>query len=219
MTHANQESSEWQDRVDLFCRAWSSEVGVPDFATLAELYASDPDITIYDTLPPLEGFQGFDHMRVSIYPSLALVRVRRTGPVKLKSLCDGQVVVTSYPFHLTYGYADNTRHEISARISEVWERRDSGYVIVHEHPSTTYDLPARPHQGSEKYDLTTPSTGRQCGSNRRAFTRFVSWSRKRLYGKSHLSGLASESPLTMESDKHGFAASKLSLLTLSGSLN
>lgn len=149
MTQSNDTAAEWEARADRFCQAWSSEAGVPDFTALADFYASDPDVRIYDTLPPLEGFLGFRHMREAIYPSLAFIRVRRTGPVEVKSLCNGQVVVTSYPFDLSYGYPDRTVHEISARISEVWERRDGRYVIVHEHPSTTYDLPPLPSENAE----------------------------------------------------------------------
>jgi ketosteroid isomerase-like protein len=105
------------------------------------LYAQDPDIVIYDALPPLEGFRGFDQMRRMIYPELALIRVRRTSPVAVKVLCEGSVVVTSYQFHLKYCFANGTDHNIDARISEVWERRNGAYLIVHEHPSTTYNVP------------------------------------------------------------------------------
>ncbi len=130
----------WNERADRFCRAWSSEVGRPDFDTLSTIYAADADVVIYDTLPPIQGFRGFEQMRRSIYPELAYIHVRRTGAIDVKRLADGTVVVTSYPFHLSYGFSNGTGHEIGARISEVWERRTDGYVIVHEHPSTIYTL-------------------------------------------------------------------------------
>jgi len=130
----------WNERADRFCEAWSSGVGRPDFASLAKVYAPDADVVIFDTLPPMQGFRGFEQMRQSIYPELTTIQVRRTGPIDVKRLVDGAVVVTSYPFHLSYGFADGTGHEIDARISEVWERRAGVYVIVHEHPSTVYAL-------------------------------------------------------------------------------
>ena len=130
----------WNERADRFCEAWSSGVGCPDFDALSKVYAADADVVIYDTLPPMQGFRGFEQMRRAIYPELTTIQVRRTGPIDVKRLADGAVVVTSYPFHLSYGFADGTGHEIDARISEVWERRAGGYVIVHEHPSTVYDL-------------------------------------------------------------------------------
>lgn len=137
MTSSNDMPS-WNERADRFCEAWSSDVGRPDFGALSKLYAADADVVIYDTLPPLQGFRGFEQMRQSIYPDLTYIRVRRTGPIDLKCLAGGTVVVTSYPFHLSYGFSDGTGHEIEARISEVWESRNGEYVIVHEHPSTVY---------------------------------------------------------------------------------
>ncbi len=140
----------WEDRADAFCRAWSSEEGRPDYDRLSEFYAPDPDMVIYDTLPPLVGFRGFSEMRRTIYPELARLHVARTGPIAVKMLCDGQVAITSYPFHLSYGFRDGTGYEIDARISEVWERREGRYVIVHEHPSTTYDLPPTKYETNTK---------------------------------------------------------------------
>lgn len=131
----------WNERADRFCAAWSSEVGRPNFDALSEMYAAEPDVVIYDTLPPIQGFRGFKQMRQSIYPGLKRISVRRTGPVVVKHLVAGSVVVVSYPFHLSYGFADGTGHEIEARISEVWEKRAGRYVIVHEHPSTVYTCP------------------------------------------------------------------------------
>jgi ketosteroid isomerase-like protein len=135
----------WNERADAFCKAWSSEVGHPDFQALSKLYAADADVVIYDTLAPIHGFLGFEQMRQSIYPALMRIHVQRTGPIAIKQLANGSVVVTSYPFHLSYGFAGGTDYEIEARISEVWEKRGGEYVIVHEHPSTVYDLPATSH--------------------------------------------------------------------------
>jgi ketosteroid isomerase-like protein len=131
----------WNERADRFCEAWSSEVGRPNFDALSELYAAESDVVIYDTLPPIQGFRGFEQMRQSIYPDLKRIFVRRTGPIAVKQLVAGRVVVVSYPFHLSYGFANGTGLEIEARISEVWEKRAGRYVIVHEHPSTVYAYP------------------------------------------------------------------------------
>lgn len=98
-------------------------------------------MVICDTLPPIHGFRGFEQMRQSIYPGLARILVRRTGPIAVKHLVAGSVVVVSHPFHLSYGFANGTGHEMEARISEVWEWRAGKYVIVQEHPSTVYEYP------------------------------------------------------------------------------
>lgn len=141
---SDDDTPSWDERADRFCKAWSSDVGRPDFETLSKIYATDADVVIYDTLPPIEGFRGFERMRQSIYPELTYIHVCRTGPIAVKRLANDTVVVTCYPFHLSYGFADGTGHEIDARISEVWERRRDGYVIVHEHPSTVYAAAPEP---------------------------------------------------------------------------
>ena len=107
---------------------------------MAQLYAPDDDVIIYDALPPLEGFRGFQHVRSELYPELARILVERTGNVVVRELADGLVVVTSYPFRLSYNFIDGREVTIDARISEVWERRGERYLIVHEHPSTVHAI-------------------------------------------------------------------------------
>ena len=51
---------DWDRAADEFCQAWSSDVGRPDYARLADFYAPDPDVVIYDSLAPLAGFRGFE---------------------------------------------------------------------------------------------------------------------------------------------------------------
>lgn len=129
---------DWEAVADAFCDAWTSENGQPDFDTLAHFYAPDDDIIIYDTLPPLKGFRGFDDLRSQIYEGLERIAVRRTGSIVVKPLADERVIATAYPFHLSYSFSDGRAYEIDARISEVWELRDGKYAIVQEHPSTVY---------------------------------------------------------------------------------
>ena len=131
----------WEAVADRFCEAWTSSIGKPNFDTLGEMYARDEDVIIYDTLPPLNGFRGFDDLRTSIYEGLASMTTELRGNVTVRALANGEVIVTSYPFHLSYRFDDGRHYEIDARITEVWEKRGERYVIVHEHPSTIYDPP------------------------------------------------------------------------------
>jgi len=130
---------DWAAVADAFCQAWSSNRGSPDYDCLANFYAPDDDVIIYDTLPPLQGFLGFKQLRNEIYPGLEHIAVKRTGDVVARAMAAGHVVVTCYPFHLQYAFVDGRTMSIDARITEVWERRSDGYRIVHEHPSTIYD--------------------------------------------------------------------------------
>lgn len=127
---------DWNEVADRFCRAWTTGTGKPDFYVLADMYAPDPDIIIYDSLPPIEGFRGFDDLRSSIYDGLDRLTVERTGPVEVRSLVGGAAVITAYPMRFAYDFSDGRKHRFDARITEVWERRGDRYVIVHEHPST-----------------------------------------------------------------------------------
>lgn len=128
----------WSAITDEFCAAWTSENGQPDLETLANFYAHDADVVIYDTLPPLEGFAGFNDLRSEIYDGLERIATKRTGEVRLKMLADGQVVAAAYPIHHSYRFSDGRSYEIDARITQVWEKRDNSYRIVQEHPSTVY---------------------------------------------------------------------------------
>lgn len=127
---------DWNAVADRFCAAWTSPTGTPDFDTLGAMYAPDPDIVIYDSLAPLDGFRGFAAMRSGIYVGLASLDVHRTGEVEERSLANGAVVVISYPMRFAYAFDDGRRLDFDARMSEVWELRGDRYVIVHEHPST-----------------------------------------------------------------------------------
>jgi len=54
----------------------------------------------------------------------------------VRSLANGEIIVTAFPFHVNYHFKDGRHLDFDARITEVWEKRQQGYVIVHEHPST-----------------------------------------------------------------------------------
>lgn len=127
---------DWERIADAFCAAWTSDEGRPDFEALAQFYAHDDDVVIYDTLPPLEGFRGFAALSREIYSGLERIAVERTGPVTAKPIAGGAAFATAYPFHLSYAFDDGRVYEIDARITKVWERRPEGWRIVQEHPST-----------------------------------------------------------------------------------
>jgi hypothetical protein len=128
---------DWEQVADRFCDAWTTEDGQPDYTLLRELYSEDGDIVIYDSLPPLEGFRGFDQMTAEMYADdLVALSVERSGPVEKRELGDGSAVVVSYPLSFVYRFEGEPPLEFEARISQVWELQGPGFRIVHEHPST-----------------------------------------------------------------------------------
>lgn len=134
---AKWETVDWEQVADRFCRAWTTEDGQPDYKLLRELYSEDRDIVVYDSLPPLEGFRGFEQMAAEIYAhDLEVLSVERSGSVEKRKLGDGSAVVISYPLSFLYRFEGKAPLEFEARISQVWELQGPGFRIVHEHPST-----------------------------------------------------------------------------------
>lgn len=130
---------EWQNRIQEYCKAWTTDSGQPNFEHLATFYAMDSDIVIYDSLPPLEGFAGFAEMR-SIYPGLSRLYVSPNQDLQVKFLAEGQVAVTAFTSQMSYTFEDGNEFVVNARHTDVWEKRNNQWLIVHEHPSTVINL-------------------------------------------------------------------------------
>jgi ketosteroid isomerase-like protein len=128
-------SSEWENRIHEYCEAWTTDSGHTDFDRLATFYAMDSDVVIYDSLPPLEGFAGFAEMR-SIYPGLSRLSVSPNQDLQVKFLAEDQVAVTVFTSRMRYTFEDGNEFELNARHTDVWEKRNNQWLIVHEHPST-----------------------------------------------------------------------------------
>ncbi|MCC5621981.1 DUF4440 domain-containing protein [Nostoc sp. CHAB 5715] len=128
-------NTEWQNRIQEYCEAWTTDSGHPNFERLATFYAMDSDVVIYDSLPPLEGFAGFAEMR-SIYPGLSQLSVSPNQDLQVKLLAEGRVAVTAFTSRMAYTFEDGNEFEVSARHTDVWEKRNNQWLIVHEHPST-----------------------------------------------------------------------------------
>ena len=128
-------NTEWQNRIQEYCEAWTTDNGDPNFDRLAMFYAMDSDVVIYDSLPPLEGFAGFAQMR-SIYPGLSRLTVSTNQDLQVKLLAEGRVAVTAFTSRMSYTFDDDSNFEVNARHTDVWENRNNQWLIVHEHPST-----------------------------------------------------------------------------------
>lgn len=134
-------NAQWQQRIENYCEAWTTYDGKPDFDRIGEYYAHDPDVIIYDTLPPLEGFTGFEALR-AIYPNLERLVVTPNKDVRVRLLAGGTVAITTHTFRLAHTPKGGAKFEVDARQSNVWEKRDGKWLIVHEHPSTVVQTKA-----------------------------------------------------------------------------
>lgn len=144
------EPIDWDSIADLFCRAWSAESDKPDFQTLSTMYAPEPEVVIYDSLPPLNGFRGFADLKSTIYPDLRRLSVKRISPVEWRSFADDRVVIVAYLLRYEYGFRDGRELRFDGRISQLWERRGDRFVIVHEHPSTVLTNGAEAHHDNAR---------------------------------------------------------------------
>lgn len=139
MTQNSTDLSQWQQRIETYCKAWTTDTGKPDFETLSTFYAKDNDVVIYDSLPPLEGFTGFDQM-TEIYPGLTRLEVLPNRDLRVKYVADNRVAITAFTSQMSYTFENGKTFKIKARHSDVWEKRGDAWLIVHEHPSTTIEF-------------------------------------------------------------------------------
>ncbi|MGC1418415.1 MAG: nuclear transport factor 2 family protein [Candidatus Acidiferrum sp.] len=117
--------------IDAYCAAWST--GNADAP--ARFYAQENGLVFYDVAPFAyhswkeyrEGVQKefFDNMESGTLSAGKDLRVSRHG----------SVAWTTVPMHLSEKTKDGKDVEIEIRYTGIWERRASGWVLVHEHLS------------------------------------------------------------------------------------
>lgn len=135
--------TEFQALVDEYGRLWTMTDGAIDLTRLDRFYAPDGNVTIIDFAPPgisrswaahREGLQRelFGALATNSYVPRRDVTVRRVG--------DG-AAVTTFTFDYANRSKDGREFTLVGRQTNVWERRDGRWVIVHEHGSP---VPGRP---------------------------------------------------------------------------
>lgn len=117
--------------IDAYCAAWSS--GNADSA--ARFYAKENGLVFYDLAPFAyhswkeyhDGVQKefFDNMESGTLSAGKDLRVRRHGTVAW----------TTVTMHLSEKTKDGKNVEADIRYTGIWEKRPSGWVLVHEHLS------------------------------------------------------------------------------------
>jgi ketosteroid isomerase-like protein len=118
--------------VDAYCAAWSTG----NAENPARFYAKENDLVFYDLAPFSyhswkeyhDGVQKaiFDNMESGTLSAGKDLKVRRRGTVAW----------TTVTMHLSEKTKDNKNVETDIRYTGIWEKRPSGWVLVHEHLST-----------------------------------------------------------------------------------
>lgn len=128
--------SEWQQRIDDYYAAWAIETGRPNFERLSQIYAEDPDIIFYDILPPLEGYRGFDALQREVYADIVRMTATPNKDLRVWMLAEGRVAITAQTYRQSIVFRTGKSFAVDARETDVWERRDGRWRIVHAHASS-----------------------------------------------------------------------------------
>ena len=107
---------------------------------VAEFYLNDPDIVLYDATPlKYKGWQAF---KAGIQTHLfdKLNRFRLTANNDLKATRNGDLVWTTFTYHLSAKLKTGDSIEAEGRQTDLWQQHDGKWVIVHEHTSTPVSL-------------------------------------------------------------------------------
>ena len=117
--------------IDAYCAAWST--GNAD--SPARFYAKDDGLVFYDVAPfAYHSWKEYhDGVKKEFFDNMASGTLSAGKDLKVGR--HGSVAWTTVPMHLTEKTKDGKDVEIDIRYTGIWERRASGWVLVHEHLS------------------------------------------------------------------------------------
>ncbi|MGB6599270.1 MAG: nuclear transport factor 2 family protein [Candidatus Acidiferrum sp.] len=117
--------------IDAYCAAWST--GNAD--SPARFYAKDDGLVFYDLAPfAYHSWKEYhDGVKKEFFDNMASGTLSAGKDLKVSR--HGSVAWTTVPMHLTEKTKDGKDVEIDIRYTGIWERRASGWVLVHEHLS------------------------------------------------------------------------------------
>ncbi|MGB7283361.1 MAG: nuclear transport factor 2 family protein [Candidatus Acidiferrum sp.] len=118
--------------IDAYCAAWST--GNAD--NPARFYAKQDGLVFYDVAPfSYHGWKEYhDGVQKEFFDNMESGTL--SAGKDLKVTRHGTVAWTTVSMHLSEKTRDGKNLEIEIRYTGIWERRDSGWVLVHEHLST-----------------------------------------------------------------------------------
>lgn len=129
--------AEFQRMLNDYGAAWHAQNGnPPDWDRIAGFFAQDPDIVLIDASPfrPNVGFTAFrDNAQRSFYDNAAFWTYAVNPDVQ--AVRRGNIAWTTFTFHISARMKNGQQMEVDGRQTNVWERRDDRWLIVHEHGS------------------------------------------------------------------------------------
>ena len=96
------------------------------------------DATFFDIIPPVEGFMGWENFRTAvqknIYDTVLSLQLIANDDLRVKH--QGNVAWTTFTYSAPAKFKDGRTVEFNGRQTNVWEKRDRTWLIMHEHLST-----------------------------------------------------------------------------------
>jgi ketosteroid isomerase-like protein len=117
--------------IDNYCIAWSS--GNAD--TPAKFYAQEDNLVFYDVAP--FSYHGWKDYHQGVQKELldGAATIKLTAGQDLKVMRRANIAWLTVPMHLSEVAKDGKKVELDLRYTGIWERRGSGWLLVHEHIS------------------------------------------------------------------------------------
>lgn len=134
--------TEFQSLTNRYYEAWSMQKQPFDIIPAAQFYAKDVDLIFFDVLEPLQGYRGWEafqkNMIDNVYASLENFKL--TGNDDLYVTRKGDIAWTTQTFHASGKLKNGKISEFNGRNTDIWERRDGAWLIVHEHGSVALKI-------------------------------------------------------------------------------
>jgi len=102
---------------------------------LAKFYAEDADLVVYDIAPlKYEGWAEFKKgIQNNLFDNVTSFNISAND--NLYATRKGNLAWTTFTWHLSAKFKDGHSLETDGRQTDIWERRNGVWLIVHEHTS------------------------------------------------------------------------------------
>ncbi|MEM9509690.1 MAG: nuclear transport factor 2 family protein [Cyanobacteria bacterium P01_E01_bin.35] len=137
LTTANiQEKYEFQQLIEQTHAAWNSH----NSDALSEFYDKDADLIFYDALPMQ--YQGWNNYKQGIQENLfdKMPKFILSANDDLHLTLRDDLAWTTFTWHLSAELNDGTPIETDGRQTDIWEKSNGEWEIVHEHISAPVSL-------------------------------------------------------------------------------
>ncbi|MBE7385124.1 MAG: nuclear transport factor 2 family protein [Leptolyngbya sp. SIO1E4] len=116
--------------------AWNTQN--PD--AVAKFYLNDPNLVIYDATPLK--YKGWDDFKAGIQTHLfdKLNRFKLVANNDLEATHYGDLVLTTFTYHLSAESKTGELIEAEGRQTDLWQKEDDRWLIIHEHTSAPVSL-------------------------------------------------------------------------------